>query len=185
MRLPPGRRSSPSPCPPRACIASRTSARPRGSRRRCRAHVRAARQPAPRAAARNRGRHLDRFRLHARRQCLRRLRHGTRAWIGRVRRRRNWSLGYEWIRQPHSGRACSRRAGRSAPRPAGRTFTTRVARAGQRRRRARCRRHHDRLDQGGLGGCPYAPGATGNIVTEDPASCSKRWATTPASTSTS
>jgi hydroxymethylglutaryl-CoA lyase len=28
---------------------------------------------------------------------------------------------------------------------------------------------------GGLGGCPYAPGATGNVATEDVVTCSRAW----------
>ena len=32
---------------------------------------------------------------------------------------------------------------------------------------------------GGLGGCPYAPGASGNVVTEAWPSCSKPWASAP------
>ena len=32
---------------------------------------------------------------------------------------------------------------------------------------ARFRRHDLRRSAGGLGGCPYAPGATGNLATED------------------
>ncbi len=36
---------------------------------------------------------------------------------------------------------------------------------------------------GGLGGCPYAPGASGNLATEDSSTCSITWAFRPASTS--
>ena len=40
-------------------------------------------------------------------------------------------------------------------------------RPGQRLRRAPARRDHLRLLGGGPGGCPYAPGAAGNLATED------------------
>ena len=37
---------------------------------------------------------------------------------------------------------------------------------------------------GGLGGCPFAPGASGNVCTEDLVHCLPPWASRPASTST-
>ena len=71
----------------------------------------------------------------------------------------------------HPGRSgrCSTRWRRASPSSASRcTCTTRAA-----RRSPTCwpglagRHHHLRRVRGGLGGCPYAPGATGNLATED------------------
>ena len=41
-------------------------------------------------------------------------------------------------------------------------------------------RHFD-SSMGGLGGCPFAPGASGNVITEDLCSCSRAWVSRPAS----
>ncbi len=123
-----------------------------------------------RAARQARSRHLDRVRLHA---------------AGRGARRRRDPAGAAHVPRPaptKSGcptpsatptrRRCGACSGGCAPssasRPAPRTCTTRAA-SGWPTAWPRYEEGVRTFDAslGGLGGCPYAPGASGNVVTED------------------
>ena len=82
-------------------------------------------------------------------------------------------------------RLFTRRAPRSATRRAARICTTRAGRASptwSRRLRSACTTFDS--SQAGIGGCPYAPGATGNIVTEDLVFLLESMGLAPASIST-
>jgi hydroxymethylglutaryl-CoA lyase len=137
-------------------------------RRRCGAIVALRNERAPRRE--DRSRHLHRLRLHpAGRGARGRRDPAGRTGGGRRRRRsRACPTPPAWPTRRRCGgcsRACRRR---SAPRPARPTCTTHAAWAWPTAWRPTtwaCAPSTASL--GGLGGCPYAPGASGNVVTED------------------
>ena len=85
---------------------------------------------------------------------------------GRRRRRLADTIGTA-VADRGRRRRCAGRAPSPAPCPSACTSTTRAGWRGQRPRRHRRRRRAGRRRRRRLGGCPFAPGASGNLATED------------------